>query len=120
MIDLHCHILPGLDDGPATLEESVALARAARQVGIDMIVATPHIRADHPFDPAEIGMRAGELEQALAGEEIELRIVAGAEVAISKVRDLSDEILPTLCLGPGPYMLVESPYTSWRNPDTAV
>jgi protein-tyrosine phosphatase len=115
VIDLHCHILPGLDDGAATLEESVTLARAFQQVGIDVVVATPHIREDYPFDPAEIGPRARGLEEALAGEGIELRVVAGAEVAISMVRNLSDEILPTLCLGDGPYMLVESPYTYATN-----
>jgi protein-tyrosine phosphatase len=111
VIDLHCHILPGLDDGAATIDESVVLARAFKQVGIDVAVATPHIREDHPFDPAEIGPRARGLEEALAGEGIELRVVAGAEVAISRVRDLSEETLRTLCLGDGPYMLVESPYT---------
>jgi protein-tyrosine phosphatase len=115
VIDLHCHILPGLDDGAATIDESIVLARAFQEVGIDVAVATPHIREDHPFDPAEIGPRARGLEEALAAEGIELRVVAGAEVAISRVRDLSEEILPTLCLGDGPYMLVESPYTHATN-----
>jgi protein-tyrosine phosphatase len=115
VIDLHCHILPGLDDGAATIDESIVLARAFQEVGIDVAVATPHIREDHPFDPAEIGPRARELEEALAGEGIELRVVAGAEVAISRVRDLSEETLRTLCLGDGPYMLVESPYTHATN-----
>jgi protein-tyrosine phosphatase len=115
VIDLHCHILPGLDDGAATIDESVVLARAFQRVGIDVAVATPHIREDYPFDPAEIGPRARGLEEALAGEGIELRVVAGAEVAISIVRDLSEEILRTLCLGDGPYMLVESPYTHATN-----
>jgi protein-tyrosine phosphatase len=115
VIDLHCHILPGLDDGAATIEQSIELGRAFRAVGIDVAVATPHIREDHPFDPTGIGARARELEQALAREGIELRVVAGAEVAISKARELGDEVLATLCLGDGPYMLVESPYTYATN-----
>jgi protein-tyrosine phosphatase len=115
VIDLHTHILPGLDDGATTIEDSLELARAFRKVGIDVAVATPHIREDYPFDPAEIDVRVGELEEALVQEGIELRVVAGGEVAISKVRELSDEVLPTLCLGQGPYMLVESPYTYATN-----
>ena len=50
MIDLHCHVLPGIDDGPDTIEGSVALARAARAAGIDTLVATPHVNARNPND----------------------------------------------------------------------
>jgi protein-tyrosine phosphatase len=111
LIDLHCHLLPGLDDGPATIEESLALARAAQEAGIEAIVATPHIREDYPFDPAEIAIRAREVEQALGEAGIALRVVQGAEVAITRVPDLDQATLGGLCLGDGPYMLVESPYT---------
>jgi protein-tyrosine phosphatase len=111
VIDLHCHLLPGLDDGPATLDESIALARVACTAGIEATVATPHIREDYPFDPAMIAVRARELEQALAEAGIGLRVIEGAEVAISRVRDLTNETLRALCLGDGAYMLVESPYT---------
>jgi protein-tyrosine phosphatase len=111
LIDLHCHLLPGLDDGPATIDESLALARAARESGIEAIVATPHIREDYPFDPAEIPLRARELEQALREAGIAIRVVEGAEVAITRVPDLDQATLRVLCLGDGPYMLVESPYT---------
>jgi protein-tyrosine phosphatase len=47
MIDLHCHILPGLDDGAERLEESVEMARAAEEDGIEKIVATPHLFRDN-------------------------------------------------------------------------
>jgi protein-tyrosine phosphatase len=86
------------------------LARAAAQAGIEVVVATPHIREDYPFDPAEIGVRARELEGALAEADIPLQIVEGAEVAISRVPELDEGALQGLCLGDGPYMLVESPY----------
>jgi protein-tyrosine phosphatase len=111
VIDLHCHILPGLDDGPATLDESLELARGARAAGIEVAVATPHIREDYPFDPALISVKARELNQVLGEEGIGLNVIEGAEVAISRVRDLEDETLQSLCLGSGPYMLVETPYT---------
>jgi protein-tyrosine phosphatase len=115
MIDLHCHVLPGLDDGAATLHDSVALAQAAQAAGIGSMVATPHIREDYPFDPALIGVRAAEVQQALAGAGVDVRIIGGAEVAISRVRDLDGETLASLCLGSGSYMLVESPYTHATN-----
>jgi protein-tyrosine phosphatase len=111
VIDLHCHLLHGLDDGPATLEESLALARAASAAGVDVVVATPHIREDYPFALGEIGARARELEAALTREAIAIRVVEGAEVAISRVPAIDEHDLPSLCLGNGPYMLVESPYT---------
>ncbi|MEJ7787220.1 MAG: CpsB/CapC family capsule biosynthesis tyrosine phosphatase [Solirubrobacteraceae bacterium] len=63
MIDIHCHILPGIDDGPATVAEAVALARAAVAAGTTQIVATPYVSSDHPHNPAasiaEGGGRAG-------------------------------------------------------------
>ncbi len=49
MVDLHCHILPGLDDGAATMEDALDLARAAQGARVDTMVATPHIRDDYPF-----------------------------------------------------------------------
>jgi hypothetical protein len=48
MIDLHTHILPALDDGPATLAESIGMARTAAAEGITTVVATPHVRDDYP------------------------------------------------------------------------
>ena len=51
MIDLHCHILPGIDDGAKNAKESVSMARVAAKDGITHIVATPHIRETlHPFN----------------------------------------------------------------------
>ncbi len=64
MIDLHCHVLPGLDDGPSNLEFSLAMARAAVDAGIQIIVATPHVRRDYPVEPEEVEERVAELEDA--------------------------------------------------------
>ena len=111
MVDLHCHILPGLDDGAATMEDALELARAARTAGIDTMVATPHIRDDHPFPLELIPERLDELQEALRGAGIDLEVKAGGELAISKIPELDDEQLAALCLGKGRYLLVESPYT---------
>jgi len=111
VIDLHSHILPGLDDGPSDSEGSLVLARLAVERGTRTMVATPHIRDDHPFPMAQIDERACALRSALSEAEIDLKIETGGEVAISKASELTDETLASLCLGSGPYMLVESPYT---------
>ena len=66
MIDIHCHILPGIDDGPADLAGSVEMARAAAEVGITRIVATPHLRGDFP--KVKIDEVAGSL-QRVAGRD---------------------------------------------------
>jgi protein-tyrosine phosphatase len=58
-----------------------------------------------------IGPRVRDLNTLLAENGIEVEVVPGAEVALSKIAELDDEILRELCLGPGPYLLVESPYT---------
>ena len=111
MVDLHCHILPGLDDGAPSLEAALDMARAARAAGIDTVVATPHIRDDHRFPIELIEQRLDSLRVALAASEIDLDLLAGGEVDLVKTTELDDETLAKLCLGEGRYLLVESPYT---------
>lgn len=111
MVDLHCHILPGLDDGAASMDDALELARAAETAGIDTLVATPHIRDDYPFPLEVIPERLEELRAALADSSIAVDVVAGGEVALAKLTELTDEHLAPLCLGEGRYLLVEAPYT---------
>jgi protein-tyrosine phosphatase len=111
MIDIHCHILPGIDDGAADLDASLAMALVAADDGITTIAATPHVRDDHPFDLTELPERRAQLEAALAKGGLELEIVQGAEVAIEKVGELSEIELRELCIGHGRHLLVESPYS---------
>lgn len=111
MVDLHTHILPGLDDGAATIEQSLEIARVAEAAGIDTIVATPHIRDDHAFPLELIEERLGTLRGALREAAIAVRVVRGGEVSLAKVTELDDETLASLCIGEGRYLLVESPYT---------
>jgi protein-tyrosine phosphatase len=110
MIDLHCHLLWGLDDGPRELSESIELARVAVAAGTEVIVATPHIRHDHPFEIEALQERADELRAALASEGLALQVRLGGEVSIDKARELDDNELRAVALGSGPYVLVESPY----------
>jgi protein-tyrosine phosphatase len=64
MIDIHSHILPGLDDGPATLEECLAMVRLAAQTGTTDIVASPHASLQFRFDSALVDDKIAELAAA--------------------------------------------------------
>jgi protein-tyrosine phosphatase len=110
VIDLHCHILPGLDDGPSNLDWSLAMARAAVESGTQLIVATPHIRADFDVDPAEIEPRVDLFNERLQRERLPLRVLPGAEIGWATAPELDDSQLARLALGSGHRVLLESPY----------
>jgi protein-tyrosine phosphatase len=110
VIDLHSHILPGLDDGAGDLGESLAMARAAVRDGVETIAATPHVSFDYPVTPAQVSEGVSRLRDALAGAGIPLSVVRGAEIALSRLPELGDAELRELTLGGGPYLLVECPY----------
>jgi protein-tyrosine phosphatase len=110
VIDLHCHILPGLDDGPANLDFSLSMARAAVEAGTQLIVATPHIRADFDVDPTEIEPRVDLFNDRLQRERMPLRVLPGAEIGWASASDLDDIQLARLSLGSGGRVLLESPY----------
>jgi protein-tyrosine phosphatase len=112
VIDLHCHILPGLDDGPANVDFSVAMGRSAVEAGIHVTVATPHVRSDYPTRAAAIHSGVAELNKALTAADVELTVLPGAEVSLGKAAKLDDATLAELCLGSGSYLLVECPYRS--------
>jgi protein-tyrosine phosphatase len=111
LIDLHCHVLPGIDDGPASLDDSLALVRAAAAAGTSTIVATPHVSWDMPNEAGTIAQLVDELNARLEREQIDVRVRRGAEVAITRAVDLSDAELNALSLGGGPWVLVEPPFS---------
>jgi protein-tyrosine phosphatase len=107
MIDLHCHILPGVDDGALDLADSLAMGRQAAGDGIERICATPHIRHDHDVRIEEVAERVEELNAALAGEGLPVRVLQGGEVAETAVEGLSEEDLACVSLGAGRWILLE-------------
>jgi protein-tyrosine phosphatase len=111
VIDLHSHILPGVDDGPRTLEGSLELARAAAADGTRTILATPHVNDDPRIGPELVAERLELLRPALAEAGIPLEVLPGGEIAIWRLVDLDDAALRALSLGGGPYLLVESPFS---------
>jgi protein-tyrosine phosphatase len=113
MIDLHSHILPGLDDGPETLAGSLDLARAAVEDGIELIAATPHVRDDYPTTADEMETAVAALRRELATAEIALDVRPGGELALERL-DLPIEELRRFGLGGSrSHLLVETPYAGW-------
>jgi len=111
--DLHCHILPGLDDGARDMETSLMMAWMARESGARRIVATPHVMPGVYF-PSPEAIRAGAslLRDNLREAGVELEIVEGSEVCLTErlSRDYKDgKLLP---LGRSRYILVELPSLS--------
>ena len=99
MIDLHCHLLPGIDDGPETLEEALAMARLAVANGITEASVTPHLqvgRWDNDLAGIEKAVEAHRVELALAG--IPLKLGFAAEVR------LAYEVLPLIEAGRVPFL----------------
>ena len=83
MIDIHCHILPSVDDGPSSLEESLAMARRAVEDGINTIVATPHTLNGVYMNPAkEVTARVSAFQDVLSENQIDLKVYPGADVHI--------------------------------------
>jgi protein-tyrosine phosphatase len=112
MIDLHCHILPGLDDGARNLEEAVEMAKIAEDDGTERIVATPHLfRGDFMHEGLGIiEEKRKELSRTLEADNIQVELLSGAEVHIA--HNLMEEIRKnrnSLVINRSSYMFVEFP-----------
>jgi protein-tyrosine phosphatase len=112
VIDLHCHVLAGIDDGPRTIEGSLELVRAAARAGIDTLVATPHVSRRYPNDSATIELLATELRERIAREQLGVSLLTGGEVALTHLLDVPGRELERLRLGDGEWLLVEPPFTA--------
>jgi protein-tyrosine phosphatase len=114
VIDLHCHLLPGVDDGPPDLDAALALARAAAAAGTRTIVATPHIDHRWGVDPHGVPAAVDRMRAALHEHHIELDVRPGGEVDLTRMTDLSPAALDAVRLGGGDYVLLESPHRDSR------
>jgi protein-tyrosine phosphatase len=83
MVDLHCHILPAIDDGPATLDESLQLARFCVEDGITFVVATPHCHRYIHLLRADVLPRVDQLNRELESATIPLTILPGSEIQVT-------------------------------------
>lgn len=111
VIDLHSHVLPGIDDGPATIEGSLQLARAVVQSGTRTLLATPHVSWRYPNASATIAPLVEQVNARLTAEEIPLEVLPGAEIAMTRAAELDPTELSRLTLGGGEWLLIECPFT---------
>lgn len=110
-VDIHTHLLPGIDDGPVDLAGALDMARAAVASGSTTIAATPHLRADFPdVHVEELADRCRKLGDALDQQGVPVRVVSGAEVSLLWALDASEEELRLASYGQrGSDLLVETP-----------
>jgi len=114
VIDLHSHLLPGIDDGVRTIAESLDLLRAAHEDGIARIAATPHVREDYPTTPAEMELRLAEVCGAAREAAIPVEVLPGGELDLEFAARLDDADLRRFGLGGTPsLLLLEFPYLGW-------
>jgi protein-tyrosine phosphatase len=110
VIDLHCHLLPGVDDGPGDVLAAVALARAMAAEGTTTAAATSHVHPDYPNTAAKLSRARAAMVKALEWEQIPLEIVRGAELDLLHVAQLDAAALAELQLGDSGTLLVECPF----------
>lgn len=112
MIDLHTHVLPGIDDGPPDLAGSVAMLETAAGDGTRLMVATPHVHPGHPaVVPEEIAERVAEVNDAAERHGLHLSVVPGGEVDLATALELDDAQLRHVTIGgAGGALLVETPH----------
>jgi protein-tyrosine phosphatase len=114
VIDLHCHILPALDDGVRSTAESVALARAALAEGVEVIAATPHVRLDYPTTVAAMEAGVDAVRDALAEAGVAVDVVHGGELDLAWLPQLSEEEIRRFSYAQGGrWVLVEFPEGGW-------
>ena len=123
MLDLHCHILPGVDDGAASVDESLAMARFCVRDGITHVVATPHCHRHCRLLRADILPRVARLNEEFAGAGIPLAILPGSEIQVTDSAAYRREFEAGLyChLGDGPaFTLLEFNWKPEKYPADAV
>ena len=109
--ELHFHLLPGIDDGPPSIEQSVELAAAAAAEGTTTIVTTPHVHPQWVTDVSSLPERVREMNDKLAARRIRIDVRCGGELDQQMVPRLSQRELETIAQGPPgrQWLLLEAP-----------
>ncbi len=114
MIDLHSHILPGIDDGSKDVEESLAMLEQLKEQGIDTVAATPHFDADRETVDCFLERRNKAMSILVSNMTDDLpKILCGAEVGFYPSIDRM-QVLSRLCIDGGNLLLLEMPMSSWN------
>lgn len=111
MVDIHCHVLPDIDDGPRRIENSLSMLRNASKTGVEMIVATPHlIENTFNFDVTRRDQLVRELQNKANENGINIQIKAGYECYISpEILEQTDKLIELTINTNGTYILIELP-----------
>jgi protein-tyrosine phosphatase len=114
VIDLHSHVLHGLDDGARDLDEALAMARSMVEDGISAVAATPHVHPRYRTPVEEMERALGELRAALVEAGIPLEVLPGGEIALDELPGLSRDERVRFGLGGNPrLLLLEFPLHGW-------
>ena len=115
--DLHCHVLPGMDDGCRSVEESIRVMEESARQGVGAMMATPHY---YPRETVESFLSRrhaaySQLNEIIKGKKKNLPVLnLGAEVAWHNGL-IYEERLEELCFGKSNYMLLEMPFAKWSS-----
>ncbi|HTN19053.1 MAG TPA: CpsB/CapC family capsule biosynthesis tyrosine phosphatase [Pelobium sp.] len=114
-IDMHSHILPGIDDGAPTVKESVMMAKRFQELGFKKLIATPHIMADYYRNtPDSINKALDELREELVKQNIDMPIEAAAEYYLDETFESKIDKGNLMTMG-GDYILFELSYINYPN-----
>jgi protein-tyrosine phosphatase len=114
VIDIHAHILPGVDDGVRSVKEARELALRAAGEGTEAIVATPHVRTDFPTTAERMEHGVVELRDDFVRHEVPVQVLPGGEVSLDLLWQMPHEELLRFSLAQtGRYLLLEFPYRAW-------
>lgn len=114
MIDIHSHILPRVDDGSASPEETVKLLEMSRAQGVTHMVATPHFYADKDSPERFLARRQKALERFTVDPATMPQLLVGAEVAYFKGMSGCEDLIP-MAFGSAELLLVEMPFAPWTD-----
>ncbi len=113
-VDLHCHLLPGLDDGARTLEETLRHARRMDAEGVLDVACTSHVKRAHfpRIVLSELAERRAAAQDAITAEGLRVRLHRGGELAHEDALELDDRELELIAQGPSaaPWLLLEVPF----------
>ncbi len=114
MIDLHSHLLPGLDDGARNLDQAMSIVRAMAADGVRAVAATPHVRDDWPTTPREMEEAVAALRTEVERAGVPLEVLRGGELALDELARLDETEQARFGLGGNPrLLLLEFPYWGW-------
>jgi protein-tyrosine phosphatase len=109
MIDIHCHILPAIDDGPVDLQETLEMLRLAARDGITHVVATPHYRHGESPTARDIEVKIMQVRQEIVKSCIAIELLAGADIRLTYelIAGIQEHRIPTI--NNSRYFLLELP-----------